>query len=67
MLHAPTYTDSHVEFSHPARDGPISMRAVVYDRYGLPDQLRVDEIPVPSPGAKQVLVEVVATSVNLSD
>lgn len=43
------------------------MRAVVYDRYGLPDQLRVEEVPVPSPGAKQVLVEVVATSVNLSD
>jgi NADPH:quinone reductase-like Zn-dependent oxidoreductase len=43
------------------------MKAVVYDRYGLPDQLRVEEVPVPSPGAKQVLVEVVATSVNLSD
>jgi NADPH:quinone reductase-like Zn-dependent oxidoreductase len=43
------------------------MRAVVYDRYGRPDQLRVEEVPVPSPGAKQVLVEVVATSVNLSD
>ena len=43
------------------------MRAVVYDRYGLPHQLRVEEVPVPSPGAKQVLVEVVATSVNLSD
>jgi NADPH:quinone reductase-like Zn-dependent oxidoreductase len=43
------------------------MRAVVYDRYGLPDQLRVEAVPVPSPEAKQVLVEVVATSVNLSD
>jgi NADPH:quinone reductase-like Zn-dependent oxidoreductase len=43
------------------------MRAVVYDRYGMPDQLRVEAVPVPSPGAKQVLVEVVATSVNLSD
>jgi NADPH:quinone reductase-like Zn-dependent oxidoreductase len=43
------------------------MRAVVYDRYGLPDQLRVEEVPVPSPGPKQVLVEVAATSVNLSD
>ena len=43
------------------------MRAVVYDRYGLPDQLRVEEVPMPSPGTKQVLVEVVATSVNLSD
>ncbi|WP_022883758.1 NAD(P)-dependent alcohol dehydrogenase [Glaciibacter superstes] len=43
------------------------MRAVVYDRYGPPDVLRVEEVRVPSPGARQVLVEVAATSVNLSD
>ena len=43
------------------------MRAVVYDRYGPPDRLRVEEVPTPSPGANQVLVEVAATSVNLSD
>ena len=43
------------------------MRAVVYDKYGPPDVLRVDEVPVPSPSAKQVLVAVAATSVNLSD
>ena len=43
------------------------MRAVVYDRYGPPDVLRVEEMPEPSPGAQQVLVQVVATSVNLSD
>ncbi|MET0713701.1 MAG: NAD(P)-dependent alcohol dehydrogenase [Mycetocola sp.] len=43
------------------------MKAVVYDRYGLPDVLRVEEVPVPRPGANQVLVEVMATSVNLSD
>ena len=43
------------------------MRAVVYDRYGPPDVLRLEEVPTPSPGANQVLVEVAATSVNLSD
>lgn len=43
------------------------MKAVVYDRYGPPDLLRVEEVPVPSPGANQVLVEVVATAINLSD
>lgn len=43
------------------------MRAVVYDRYGPPQGLRVEDVPVPSPGPTQVLIEVVATSVNLSD
>lgn len=39
----------------------------MYDRYGPPDVLHVEDVPVPSPGAKQVLVKVAATSVNLSD
>ena len=43
------------------------MKAVVYDRYGSPDVLRVEDVPVPSPGDGQVRVKVVATSVNLSD
>jgi NADPH:quinone reductase-like Zn-dependent oxidoreductase len=43
------------------------VRAVVYDRYGSPDVLRVEDVPVPTPGAGQVLVRVAATSVNLSD
>lgn len=43
------------------------MRAVVYDRYGPPDVLRVEDVPVPRPGPKQVLIEVAAASVNLSD
>ncbi|NEN05862.1 NAD(P)-dependent alcohol dehydrogenase [Diaminobutyricibacter tongyongensis] len=43
------------------------MKAVVYDRYGPPDVLRIEDVPMPSPGEKQVLIEVAATSVNLSD
>ena len=43
------------------------MRAVVYDRYGPPGVLRVADVPVPDPGPKQVLIELHATSVNLSD
>jgi NADPH:quinone reductase-like Zn-dependent oxidoreductase len=43
------------------------MRAVVYDRYGPPESLRVEEVPTPSPTTNQVLLRVVATSVNLSD
>jgi NADPH:quinone reductase-like Zn-dependent oxidoreductase len=39
----------------------------VYDQYGLPDVLRIENLPKPSPAADQVLVKVAATSVNLSD
>ena len=43
------------------------VKAVVYDRYGSPDLLRVEEVPVPSPAAGLVRVKIAATSVNLSD
>lgn len=43
------------------------MRAVVYDRYGPPTALRVDDVATPSPASGQVLVRVAATSVNRSD
>jgi NADPH:quinone reductase-like Zn-dependent oxidoreductase len=43
------------------------VKAVVYDRYGPPDVLRVEDVPTPTPSAGQVLVEVAATSINLSD
>ncbi|MEV0765005.1 NAD(P)-dependent alcohol dehydrogenase [Nocardia sp. NPDC050435] len=43
------------------------MKAVVYDRYGGPEVLSVAQVPVPAPGPKQVLVQVHATSLNLSD
>ena len=43
------------------------MKAVVYERYGSPDVLRVADVPVPDPGDGQVLLKVAATSINLSD
>lgn len=43
------------------------MRAVVYGRYGGPEVLRIEDVPVPSPAAGQVLIKVAATSINLSD
>jgi len=43
------------------------MRAVVRDRYGPPDVLRVEDVPMPSPVSGQVRIKVAATSVNLSD
>jgi NADPH:quinone reductase-like Zn-dependent oxidoreductase len=49
------------------RRAVAGVKAVVYDRYGLPDVLRVEDVPVPTPAAGQVRVKVAATSVNLSD
>jgi NADPH:quinone reductase-like Zn-dependent oxidoreductase len=43
------------------------MKAVVQERYGGPEVLRIDDVPVPTPGSGQVLVKIAATSINLSD
>lgn len=43
------------------------MKAVVYDRYGPPDVLRLTDVPTPVPGHGEVLVKVHAVSLNLSD
>ena len=50
------------EHSHRA-----NVKAVVYDRYGSPDVLHVEDVPKPSPARGQVRVKVAATSLNLSD
>ena len=39
----------------------------MYERYGGPEVLRLRDVPTPSPRAGEVLVEVVAVSINLSD
>ena len=43
------------------------MKAVIHDRYGGPEVLRVEDVPVPTPTQGQVRVRIRATSVNLSD
>jgi NADPH:quinone reductase-like Zn-dependent oxidoreductase len=43
------------------------MRAVVHDRYGSPDVLSIRELPNPEPGARDVLIRVVATTVSRTD
>jgi NADPH:quinone reductase-like Zn-dependent oxidoreductase len=43
------------------------MRAVVYDRYGPPDVLRLEEVAMPVPAEEEVLVKVHATTVTRTD
>lgn len=43
------------------------MKAVVHRRYGGPEVLRLEDVPMPSPAHGEVLVKVAATSINLSD
>ena len=43
------------------------MRAVVHDRYGPPEVLRVEDVERPVPNEHEVLVRIRATSVTRSD
>jgi NADPH:quinone reductase-like Zn-dependent oxidoreductase len=43
------------------------MKAVVYDRYGAPEVLRVEEVPAPVHAGDEILVRVAATTVNRTD
>lgn len=43
------------------------MKAAVRRSYGEPSVVRIEEVPVPTPGAKQVLVRVHATAVTAAD
>jgi NADPH:quinone reductase-like Zn-dependent oxidoreductase len=44
-----------------------TMKAVVRTEYGPPDVVRIDELPKPAPTDNEVLIRVVAASVNGSD
>ena len=43
------------------------MRAVVYDRYGPPEVLRLEDVPRPVPKEDEVLIKIHATTVTRSD
>jgi NADPH:quinone reductase-like Zn-dependent oxidoreductase len=48
-------------------EGNEPMRAVVYDRYGPPDVLRLEEVEKPAPKEDEVLVGIRATAVTRAD
>ncbi len=62
---APT-ASSTIE-SPPTRPTQASMRAIRFPRYGSPDVLELADVDVPVPADDQVLVRVVAASVNAVD
>jgi len=43
------------------------MKAFIYERYGPPETLRMAEVDTPAPAADEVLVKVLAASVNAAD
>lgn len=43
------------------------MRTLVHTRYGGPEVLRVEDVPMPTPGSGEVLVRVAAASIAASD
>ena len=45
----------------------MSMRAVRIHGFGGPEVMRVDELPLPEPGPREVLVRLAAASVNPID
>ncbi|MGB3336018.1 MAG: NAD(P)-dependent alcohol dehydrogenase [Devosia sp.] len=45
----------------------MTMRALVYDRYGPPETLRLEQVPQPQPAPGEVLVRVHATALNSWD
>lgn len=56
-------TDSHRPVSVP----PDTMLAIVARRYGTPEVVSIEEVPVPTPGAGEVLIDVAASSLNALD
>jgi NADPH:quinone reductase-like Zn-dependent oxidoreductase len=44
-----------------------TMKAVVRTEYGTPDVIRIEEVPKPTPSDSEVLIRVIAASINGSD
>jgi NADPH:quinone reductase-like Zn-dependent oxidoreductase len=44
-----------------------ALKAAIHERYGTPEVLRLADVPTSEPTGSQVLVDVMATSLNLTD
>jgi NADPH:quinone reductase len=53
--------------ANPGHGGTATMRAVVIDRFGGPEQLHERQVPLPSPGRGQVLIRVETAGVGSWD
>ncbi|HEV3474234.1 MAG TPA: alcohol dehydrogenase catalytic domain-containing protein, partial [Actinomycetota bacterium] len=49
------------------RNDPGRMRAVIWDRYGPPEVLRIEDVERPVPSDDEVLIKVHASTVNRTD
>ena len=62
-LHTPRHELTHL----PREGGRQTMKAIQYNRFGGPEVLEYVDVPVPSPGAGEVLIETTAVGVNFPD
>src|SRR6266404_8181482 len=53
-----------MSLSHGETYTGTAMKAVVYSRYGSPDQLSLTEVPKPTPKDDEVLIRIHAVSIN---
>jgi NADPH:quinone reductase-like Zn-dependent oxidoreductase len=69
MKRAEQHTAIAGDANGPATAEPAApaMRAFIYEKYGPPEALRMATVDKPAPGAREVLVRVMATSVNPAD
>src|SRR5689334_9227209 len=56
-----------VTLSHQAATQPVLMKAVVIHAYGGPEVLKLEDVPRPEPKDDEILIRVVAASVNPVD